>query len=125
MLYFLFRKKRGMKILKRLEVENFKGFEKKWFFDLTASDYRFNESLQVNGLVNKAIIYGKNGTGKSSLGIAIFDIVSHLTDKEAMNVKYLQNYKNLNTPKHTYVIFKYVFKFDDDEVESEYDKHSL
>lgn len=112
-------------MLKRFEVENFKGFEKRLVFDLTASDYRFNESLQVNGLVNKAIIYGKNGTGKSSLGIAIFDIVSHLTDKEAMNVKYLQNYKNLNTPKHTNVIFKYVFKFDDDEVEYEYEKNSL
>ena len=69
-------------MLKKFEVENFKGFSKRLVFDLTARDYEFNQNLTENGIVKKAIIYGKNGVGKSTLGIALFDIISHLTDKE-------------------------------------------
>ena len=85
-------------MLKRFEVENFKGFQNKLIFDLEAREYPFNESLVVNGIVNKALIYGKNGIGKSTLGIALFDIVGHLTDKEKMSSMYLINYINLNLP---------------------------
>ena len=73
-----------MTMLKRFEVENFKGFDERVVLDLTARDYSFNSILVKNGIVNKAIIYGKNGIGKSSLGIALFDIIGHLTDKEKM-----------------------------------------
>ena len=65
-------------MLKRFEVENFKGFKDRLILDLTARDYKFNEDLAVNGIVNKGIIYGKNGIGKSNLGIALFDIVAPL-----------------------------------------------
>ena len=58
-------RKRGFEMIKRFEVENFKGFEKRLVFDLTARDYEFNRSLVNNGVVNKAIIYGKNGVGKT------------------------------------------------------------
>ena len=112
-------------MLKRFEVENFKGFEKRLVFDFTAKDYKFNEMLQQNGIVNKAIVYGKNGTGKSSLGIAVFDIVSHLTDRRGIDPIYKQNYKNLNTSADSNVFFKYVFKFENDEVEYEYEKSAL
>ena len=73
---------RGVIMLKRFEVENFKGFENNIVLDLSAREYAFNKNMVVNNVVNKAIIYGKNGVGKSSLGIALFDITSHLTDKE-------------------------------------------
>ncbi len=112
---------RSLIMLKRFEVENFKGFQHRFVFDLSAREYAFNKSLVQNSIVNKAIIYGKNGVGKSSLGIALFDIVSHLTDKEKMNSRYLANYRNLNTPDKL-VFFKYVFQFDKDEVEYEYHK---
>ena len=69
-------------MLKKFEVQNFKGFKEKLVFDLAARDYVFNKTLIQNNIVNKAIVYGKNGVGKSCLGIALFDIVSHLTDKE-------------------------------------------
>lgn len=108
-------------MLKKFEVENFKGFENNIVFDLSAREYAFNKNLVVNDVVNKAIVYGKNGVGKSSLGIAIFDIVSHLTDKERMPVRYLINYLNLNSDK-PYAIFKYTFQFDEDIVVYEYAK---
>ncbi len=108
-------------MLKRFEVENFKGFKDRLVFDLSAREYAFNKNLVVNGIVNKGIIYGKNGIGKSNLGIALFDIVLHLTDKERMPPQYLTNYLNLNSNKE-YAEFKYCFVFDDDEVVYEYKK---
>ena len=112
---------RGVIMLKRFEVENFKGFEKNIVLDLSAREYAFNKNIVVNNVVNKAIIYGKNGVGKSSLGIAIFDIVGHLTDKERMPARYLINYLNLKSNK-PHAIFKYTFQFDDDVVVYEYAK---
>lgn len=108
-------------MLKRFEVTNFKGFKDTLVFDLSARDYTFNSGIVKQDIVNKAIIYGKNGIGKSSLGIALFDIVSHLTDKEAMPSEYLMNYRNLET-EELEVAFKYYFVFDNDEVVYEYVK---
>lgn len=108
-------------MLKKFEVENFKGFEKNIVLDLSAREYEFNKNVVVNDVVNKAIIYGKNGVGKSSLGIAIFDIVGHLTDKERMPTRYLMNYLNLKSKKQ-YATFKYTFQFDEDLVMYEYAK---
>ena len=110
-------------MLKRFEVENFKCFEKRFVFNLDARDYEFNKHLIRNGIVNKAIIYGKNGIGKSNLGIALFDIVSHLTDKKRIEPEYLINYCNLNYPEDP-AIFVFHFQFDKDEVIYEYAKHS-
>lgn len=108
-------------MLKRFEVENFKGFNKPIFFDLTARDYEFNKGIVKNGIVNKALVYGKNGVGKSCLGYALFDAVWHLTDKERLNSKYLSNYLNLISKKD-YAVFKFYFQFDDDEILYEYGK---
>ena len=112
---------RGVIMLKRFEVENFKGFKDNIVLDFSAREYAFNKNLVVNNIVNKAIVYGKNGVGKSSLGIAIFDIVGHLTDKERMQPRYFVNYLNLRTMKQ-YATFRYTFQFDDDIVVYEYAK---
>ena len=108
-------------MLKKFEVENFKGFEDTLTFDLAAREYEFNRHLTVDGIVNKAIVYGKNGIGKSCLGFAIFDIISHLTDKEPMPRRYLANYINLDSGK-PYARFKYHFQFGRDEIVYEYRK---
>lgn len=108
-------------MLSKFVVKNFKGFDEPLVLDFSANNYAFNQNLIRNGLVNKAILYGKNGIGKSSLGIALFDITDHLTDKEKMNPIYLQNYKNLNNINEN-VKFLYVFKFENDIVEYYYEK---
>ena len=108
-------------MIKRFEVENFKGFSKRLVWDLSARDYSFNRMLSQNGIVNKSIIYGKNGTGKTCLGLALFDITSHLTDKARINQIYLQNYRNLTAVKKP-VSFTYVFQFNNTEVLYEYQK---
>ena len=41
------------------------------------------------------LILGKNGSGKSNVGLAIFDIINHLTDKQK-KLKEYENYLNYN-----------------------------
>lgn len=105
-------------MLKRFEVKNYRCFSEKLVFDLTARDYNFNQNLVFNGIVNKAIVYGKNGIGKSAFGFALFDIIVHLTDNDSL---YKENYRNLDHLDQP-VIFHYVFKFGSDEIVYEYEK---
>ena len=81
-------------MLRKIRVSNFKSFEKDFEIDLTqVNGYEFNKECIKNGTVNTSIIYGYNGVGKSNLGLAIFDIIEHLTDKNK-NPKSYKNYLN-------------------------------
>lgn len=111
-------------MLKIFEVDNFRGFDAPVEINFTAGSYAFNDAVVKGGLVKNAIIYGKNGVGKSALGIAIFDLVSHLTDNERISDAYLRPYCNQNTGKNV-VRFRYVFDFDGDQVEYEYEKGDI
>jgi len=108
-------------MLKRFEVENFKGFKDRLIVDLTARDYSFNENLVASNTVRHGLLYGKNGIGKSSLGMALFDIILHLTDKKPFDSSYYKTYHNLNRPD-TAAQFKYVFASKDGDVVYEYSK---
>lgn len=108
-------------MLKLFEVDNFRGFDAPVSVDFKCGSYAFNDEIVSGGLVKNAIIYGKNGIGKSALGIAIFDIISHLTDKNRVKDKYLTPYCNCNTKKDE-AAFKYVFDFDGTEVSYSYAK---
>ena len=68
-------------MLSKFSVTNFRGFDKTITLRLDqASDYRFQNDLVQGDFISKAIIYGNNGSGKSSLCNALADIVSVLTD---------------------------------------------
>ena len=110
-------------MLKRFEVENFRGFNQRMVFDMTAGSYEFNQGVVYNGLVKNAIVYGKNGSGKSSLGAALFDIVSTLTDKKKISSAYILPYTNLNNTNRM-AQFKYVFVFAGKEIEYSYSRVS-
>ncbi len=116
--------KGGVRMLKRFSVENFKGFRNSLVFDLSAREYEFNQDLVKNGIVNKAIIYGRNGIGKSCLGIALFDVIAHLTDKKRMRDEYLSPYRNLDSDTAE-AKFSYLFSFGEDEIFYEYGKTSI
>ena len=69
-------------MLKYFEVKNYKGFKNGLSIDFSNHrDYTFHKDFIKNNIVNKGLIYGKNGSGKSNFGLALFDIVYHLTDK--------------------------------------------
>ncbi len=81
-------------MLTKFSVSNFKGFNTEFVFDLqNTNNYTFNSQSIKNGIVNNALIYGHNGVGKSNLGLAIFDVINHLTDKESNEQEY-SNYLN-------------------------------
>ena len=108
-------------MLTRFEVKNFKNFENTLSFDLTKTKkFKFNEECVENGIVKKALIYGHNGTGKSNLGYAIFDILKHLTTKN-VNDELYQNYLNANNNIKT-ASFIYEFKFNNGTVKYSYTK---
>lgn len=108
-------------MLKRFEVENFMGFRERLVFDWTARDYAFNPGLVADGIVQKTLLYGKNGSGKSSLGLAMFDVISHLTDKQPMRMhgRIFQHCGNLDAD----VSFRHVLHFDEGEAEYDYAKN--
>ncbi len=107
-------------MLKYFEVENFKGFEETFYFNLSTNrSYAFKTQLIKNKICNKLLIYGKNGSGKSNLGDAIFDLIVHLTDKFA---KPIPIYKNLKNRQDKLVRFKYIFEFGNEEIVYEYEK---
>jgi AAA15 family ATPase/GTPase len=110
-------------MLTKFEVQNFKNFKENFIFDLSATKYEFNPECIDNGVVKKGLIYGANGGGKSNLGFAIFDLVSHLTDKEFDHDHYNRNYLNAES-KDELARFKYIFTFDSSVIEYSYGKKS-
>ena len=74
-------------MLRRFAVENFRNFKNRTEVDFTAvHNYTFSPHCVKNGILNKAILLGKNGSGKTNLGLALFDIVMTLTDS-AINLR--------------------------------------
>lgn len=108
----------------KIEVENFRNFNEKFVFDLSEiKNFEFNIEAVDNGTIKKSIIYGPNGSGKSNLGLAIFDIVSNLTDKFISPELYI-NYLNAES-NNEIAKFKYYFKFNDVNIEYYYGKKEI
>ena len=108
-------------MLIEFKVEGFKNFEKELVFDLSKTrNYNFSENAIKNGIVKTGLVYGINGSGKSNLGLAIFDIILHLTDKEK-TINLYDYYLNL-VNSNIVAKFYYKFKFGNDILEYEYKK---
>lgn len=108
-------------MLAQFSVRNFKNFKEELIFNFEDSkNYEFNSNAIQNNAINKGLIYGINGCGKSNLGLALFDIVLHLTDKEKTLKKYVP-YRNLDSEESA-ACFMYKFKFDNHFVEYSYKK---
>ena len=108
-------------MLEYFSVKGFKNFEDAFCLDFSDTrDYNFNKNCITNGLLSKIIIYGKNSVGKSNFGLALLDIVSHITDN---NVKSdLYNYYLCVDKKTEFAEFHYRFNFDGDILDYEYKK---
>ncbi len=103
-------------MLKKFIVTNFKNFQDKITFDLgDTRNYKFNSECIKDGIVNKAIIYGKNASGKSNLLFAIFDVVGGFTDYQG-NAPQYHFYQNLLNEPTSITRFEYEFSFNDHSV---------
>lgn len=111
-------------MLTEFKVKGFKNFETELVFNLQcARDYEFNPEAVRDGVVKTGLIYGINGSGKSNLGYAMFDIIHHLTDKMQRQSHY-NFYKNLDS-KNEGVEFSYSFKIMGSTLVYRYTKVSL
>lgn len=114
-------------MLLRVEMTNFKSFRNMLIFDLTQTkNYEFNKECVKDGVIQKAIIYGTNGSGKSNIGLGIFDLIGHTTDKNNGISLYKPNYSYAGSKKDEPIKFKYQFNFDGEilvysYVKSDYD----
>ena len=101
-------------MITRFEVINFKCFNKRIVLDFTdVRDYQFNTNCIKDELLNKIIIYGKNAVGKSNLGLAFFDIVTHLTEKNVTPdaYDYYLNADLIANDIASFAEFRYDFRF--------------
>lgn len=111
-------------MLSKFSVSNYKSFQDELEFDFKCGKFDFNQDAvsSKTNLVKTAIVYGKNGSGKSNLGLAIFDLVTHLTDK-SKNEEQMTDIINLNS-KSRLAIFCYEFNFKKHKVVYKYSKNS-
>lgn len=110
-------------MLKKFEVKDFKNFKENITIDFANSGgYQFSTDCITNNLISKTLIYGKNGTGKTNLGLAIMDIYYNIirSDLRRLNENIFVNADS----NDDYAEFKYTFIFDKTEIIYKYSKYS-
>ncbi|MBF1266430.1 MAG: ATP-binding protein [Porphyromonadaceae bacterium] len=110
-------------MLKEFRVQGYRGFKDEivWSF-VPAGDYDFaHHAVSETGLIKSGIVFGKNGSGKSNLGYALFDIINHLADGVHRDNDYYDNFVYANHDDGL-VKFTYLFLFDGQELEYRYSK---
>lgn len=114
-----------MKMLKSFAVENYRGFKDRIEMDLSrVSRYAFHSEYIQNGLISKCMLFGRNGCGKTNFGLALFDIVSVLTDYQTDD-KQKDAFGFLNGDSDLeYATFTYVFADGGEDIVYEYRKSS-
>ena len=110
-------------MLKRFAVENYRGFKDRVELDLSkVGKYKFHTQYIEDDLVGKCLIFGRNGCGKTNFGLALFDIVSVLTDYQ-IEGKQKDPFGFLNGDSDLqFTTFTYVFDGESGEIEYEYRK---
>ncbi len=109
-------------MLKRFTVENYRNLGKRVTVDFSKTrQYPFNAHLIRNGLIDKMVIIGNNGCGKTNLGYAIMDITKLLGVRnycdDTDETCFLNGDRDLE-----YATFAYDFQFGCMEISYEYRK---
>ena len=108
-------------MLTKFAVKNYRGFSDRIEWDLShPGSYSFNSQAIKNGIVKNGIMYGPNGSGKTNFGLALFDIVNHLTQK-FKKADYYKNFIYAGQPEGL-VDFEYTFQFGTQCVQYNYSK---
>ncbi len=109
-------------MLVKFSVKNFRNFKDTIELDLSKPrDYTFNTHVIKDGVIKNGILYGPNGCGKTNFGLAIFDIVNHLTQKWKKQ-DYYTNFMHIGS-KNGDIEFQYFFNFNGMEVNYNYIKN--
>lgn len=104
-------------MLHKFSVKNFRNFSDWLVLDLTSQQYEFNNSAVRNGIVEHGVIYGRNGGGKSNLGLAMVDPLLHLIDSPSYIGTLESNYLNGGVGVE---LAEFIFEFSIDGVDVVY-----
>ena len=111
-------------MLKQFEVSGYKCFDEKIVLDFSdVRDYQFNTNCINDGFIGKMIIYGKNAIGKTVFSNALVDVGTHIggNPRILINDFYYLNPSDLRK----YAEFRYLFQFDNEQIEYIYRKEDL
>lgn len=109
-------------MLIKFAVTNYRGFADRIELDLSnSSNYEFNKNAIKDGIIKNGIIYGPNGSGKTNIGLALFDIEYHLAPLKAKKRDYYDNFIYAGATNKL-VSFEYTFKFDSQIIQYTYSK---
>ncbi|MDE7272441.1 MAG: AAA family ATPase [Lachnospiraceae bacterium] len=91
-------------MLKKFTVRNYKNFKKPLTVDFSkVGGYRFNTDCVSDNIITKLLIYGRNATGKTNLGVAITDIQGIMFDtRQSDNDIFLNADSDETTAEFTY-----------------------
>ncbi len=107
-------------MLTYFSVRNFRQFKEELIFDFSkVRDYQFNTNCIKNGLINKAIIYGKNAVGKTNLMEAMRDIYYTTRGRTLLNDR---QYRNADSDEDEPTSFHYSFYLDGANIDYQYKK---
>ncbi len=112
-------------MLKRVVINNFKQFRSLVLDFSDVRSYGYSRACLTQSdapLVKTALIYGRNASGKTNLGLALFDVVQHLTDRFRIPDFY-NLYLNADHPTEP-ARFDYTFALPSGEVRYVYEKKS-
>lgn len=112
-------------MLKRFAVENFRNFRDRIEirFD-NVHNYGFNRQYVKDGLLNKVVLVGRNGTGKTNLGLAVFDIYPMLVNSLYRTFREDDPSFLNGDSNRGYATFEYVFELGGRTIEYTYSKTS-
>lgn len=112
------------KMLTEFRVRNYKNFRDELRFSLESNkNYEFNQEAIYNGIIKDSVIVGYNASGKTNLGLAMMDIVNHLTDRKWRDRSGSFYYNLYN--QDNIVSFVYIFKFGSCILEYAYEKKDM
>lgn len=108
-------------MLLKFTVQNYKNFQNPLTIDFSeVGGYQFSSDCLNENTISKMLIYGKNATGKTNLGMAIIDIaISPFFSSRNIAENFINADSELDS-----AYFSYIFKFGKDIVEYSYEKYS-
>jgi len=111
-------------MITKFSVKNFRCFSEWTHVELTTDKkYEFNENAIHNNTIRHAMIYGENGEGKSNLGMAMLELITHISQKKVKYPAFEQSYLNADCDSDI-AEFKFVFSLNNIEVKYNYGKDS-
>jgi len=109
-------------MITKFSVKNFRCFSNWTSFELTSDKkYEFNENAVHKNAIQHSKVYGENGEGKTNLGIAMLELISHLSPNKVKYPTFEKSYLNADCDSDI-AEFKFIFSLNNKEIKYHYGK---